>query len=226
MPNVAINAFLGNPELFYIHQEYFEKGIGAFDSTADAVNRIQPGIRWRGLGEIVRHLYLLKMRDDGDFDVRLLTRNLQLVNPTDRRTTFHLLKADIPQGASPSVRLDGSSVALQESSGSVRFDVTLEPHEHRNVEVSYGANQEPVVTDISKKSLPINLDRYLSDFRDMQLSRNHFGRLLQDLYYKQGIDNVEAILERRMIAVAILFTGVLILLFILRRTRRLRAGTR
>ena len=39
--NIAINAFLGNPQLFYVHQEFFEDKIDAFNATADEINRLE-----------------------------------------------------------------------------------------------------------------------------------------------------------------------------------------
>ncbi|WP_446744382.1 hypothetical protein [Silvibacterium acidisoli] len=226
MPNIAINAFLGNPQLFYIHQEYFEKGIGEFSSTAEAVNQLNPGIHWRSLGDIVHRLYLERIRDDGDYDVCLLSQNVRLVNPADRPVTFHLFRPNVPLDASPSVLLNGISIPLRKQPGQIGFDVTLGPREERTVDVSYYGDRRPGSVDVSKKSFLINLDRRLSDFRDMQLSRSRFGRRIQDLYYKQGIAGVEAVVERRFIALAILFTGGLLLLFVIRRSRRLKAGTR
>lgn len=226
MPNIAINAFLGNPQLFYIHQEYFEKGIGAFDSTADAVNQLEPGIHWRSLGDVIRRLYLMRMRDDGNYDVCLLSQNVRLVNPLDRRTTFHLFRQNVPPDANPSMLFDGISVPLQKQPGQIGLDVTLGPHEARNVEVAYSMGNKPASVDVSKKSFLINLDRRLSDFRDMQLSRSSFGRRIQDLYYKQGIAGMEAVVERRIVALVILFTCGIFLLFVIRWSRRIKAGAR
>ena len=61
---IAINDYLGNPLLFYAHSDFFAKGIGAFDDVADEANKVEPDTEWRSLGDIVRHLYLVKLRDD------------------------------------------------------------------------------------------------------------------------------------------------------------------
>ena len=85
---MAINAFLENPLLFYVHQEFFGNGIGAFNSIADQVNRIAPDTQWRNLGEISRHSYLMRLRQDGDYDVLALSANLVFTNPNDRAVTL------------------------------------------------------------------------------------------------------------------------------------------
>ena len=43
--------------------------IGAFNEVAHMVNEIEPDIQWRSLGDIARHLYLTRLREDGNYDV-------------------------------------------------------------------------------------------------------------------------------------------------------------
>lgn len=223
-PNMAIQAFLGNPQLFYIHQEFFEKGIDAFNSTADAVNKLEPDLHWSSLGDVVRHLYLLRQRDDGDYDVRLLSSHVELVNPTDHHVTFHLLRVGVPKDAKPIAFIEGMRTDVNLTSDELQLQVTLGPQEHRKVELYL---QDPYISgssNIVRTSLLINMDRWLSDFRDMQLSRSSLGRKIQDLYYRHGLDSVEGAFERRMLLLVSIFVGCLLVMLLVRRSRRVKVS--
>lgn len=63
---IATNLFLGNPILLWRDQDFFSAGISAFDYTASLINRIQPNIHWSSFGDIIRHLFLLRLRIDGN----------------------------------------------------------------------------------------------------------------------------------------------------------------
>ena len=47
---LAIDAFLGNPIMFYGHESLFNEGSGSFNRLADEVNSLQPDTRWCSLG--------------------------------------------------------------------------------------------------------------------------------------------------------------------------------
>lgn len=182
--NIAINAFLGNPQLFYVHQEVFEKGMDAFNPVADEVNRLEPTVKWTGLGDIVKHLYLIRERPDREYDVLALSPVLRLENPTSRRAIFHIRKPGVSDARS--VTVDGVAIAYADISGELRFDVVLEPNQRRNVEVTYGDRVNLAAVDTSKRSLTVTLDRRLSDFRDRTLSCSAAGQKIQLIYYKYG----------------------------------------
>jgi hypothetical protein len=182
--NIAINAFLGNPQLFYVHQEVFEKGIDAFNPVADEVNRLEPAVKWTGLGDIVKHLYLVRARLDSDYDVMALSPILQLENPTSRRMIFHVRKPG--DSDARGITLDGAAIPFAKTNGELHFDVVMEPNQHRNIEVMYGDAVNLAAVDTTKRSLAVACDRHLSDFRDRILSRSPAGQRIQFLYYKYG----------------------------------------
>ena len=222
--NIAINAFLGNPQLFYVHQEFFEDKIGAFNATADEINRQEPTIQWKSLGYIVRHLYLTRLRSDQDYDVLAISPNLELVNPTDRRVVFHVHKPEEPIPPS-SVAVNGSPISYHMAPNEIRFDVTLEPKQITDMEISYGRDATFTSADISKRSALIAMDRRLSDFRDRQLSRSTFGRKIQVVYYNYGLDRLERLIERSIVILVVMITGFVVLsLALARRKQRFTVG--
>jgi peptidoglycan/xylan/chitin deacetylase (PgdA/CDA1 family) len=217
--DIAINAFLGNPQLFYVHQEFFEDKIGAFNATADEINSLEPMVQWKSLGYIIRHLYLTRLRSDQDYDVLVISPNLELVNPTDRRVVFHVHKPEDPIPPS-SVVVNGSPISYQAALNEIRFDVILEPKQGTDVDISYGEDSTFVSADISKRSALITMDRRLSDFRDRQLSRSTFGRKIQFVYYNYGLDRLERLIERSIVILVVIITGYLLLSLALVRRKR------
>ena len=92
MPNptsfIAINEFLDNPLFFYGHQDLFANGIGAFDRVADEVNHIEPDTRWRSLGDMAKHLYMVRLRDDANYDVLAFSSTLDSGEHVETKFNF------------------------------------------------------------------------------------------------------------------------------------------
>jgi len=193
---LAVNSYLGNPLLFYEHQEFFHRGISAFNWVADEVNRIEPETQWRSLGYIVQHLYLLRLRRDQDYDVLAFSPNFHLTNPGGRSAIFHVRK---PENLTPPIRslfVDGEPFPYQVSRDEILLDVSLASRQSRRVEIAYVNDLDLANIDVSKKYLWGNIARRLSDFRDLRLSRSTLGRKLTDLYYAYRLDALELVFER------------------------------
>lgn len=182
-PDIAINAFLGNPQLFYVHQQFFHETIAAFNDIADYVNRLDRGVRWESLGHVSEHLYLLRARDDRDYDVLALSPRIGLANPSDRSVKVHIRRSETEAVSIGSVSVDGKSTNYAITPTGIEFVVTLEPNQIRNIEVEYKNSLSLASIDTSKRLLWINTLRRLSDVRDLWLSRNTVGRKLESAYY-------------------------------------------
>ena len=59
------------------------------------MNKREPATEWRSLGEIVRHLYVVKLRDDSNYDVLAFSNNIYLENMAGRSSTFYVQKQEI-----------------------------------------------------------------------------------------------------------------------------------
>jgi hypothetical protein len=172
---LAMDAFLGNPMFFYCHESYFADGIGAFDGLVDKVNRLQPDTEWRGLGFITQHLYLEKLRDDGNYDVQLLSSTASLTNDLNHDTVFYLEKQE--DGATPfKVMLGGQSQPYDFENGQLRLQVPVHAGATQLISIVYQNDFVLSKTDISKSSLRIAAIRHASDFRDDVVSRSAPGR--------------------------------------------------
>jgi hypothetical protein len=172
---LAIDAFLGNPILFYVHESFFAAGIGAFDNTAETINRLQPDTQWRSLGYIVQHLYLEKLRDDGNYDVQTYGGTIRLDNVHQRDTIFFVEK-DEDFSLPLTVLVDGQPYPYETSKVGLRIAVPIRAGASRGITIKYENDLNLAAIDISKKSLRFNAVRYLSDFRDNFVSKIALGR--------------------------------------------------
>jgi len=202
---LAVNAFLDNPLLFYCHQLYFAPGIGAFSAEADQVNKIQPDTRWRGLGEIVRHLYLVKLRDDDNYDVLSFAGNISLENPSLRDSLFYVRKEETDRPAA--VTVDGQSWPYSFQDGYLEMRVPVASGKTRAVTIIYGNTVESPAIGIEKDSFRVYCLRMASDFRDITLAKYAPGRVLISRYYEHGAPLTLVLLCALAIGVSCIFVA-------------------
>ena len=179
---IAIQEFLDNPLLFYCHHQEFSAGIGVFDRTADQVNRLEPDTYWRGLGEISKHLYLVKQRDDGEYDVFSFSNRISLENQSGRDATFYIRKPGADDGAA-TVMVDGHKESFRLREGYLEFHLSIPAGQSREIAIRYAASAAVITSDIGNRSLRTHFLRASSEFRDNVLYTSTSGRSLIHLYY-------------------------------------------
>jgi hypothetical protein len=191
MPNpngfLAINEFLDNPLFFYTHHDFFANGIDAFDSMADDVNRLEPNIRWRSVGDIVKHLYLVRLRDDSNYDVLSFSRSVDLDNTSGRGLVFYVKKPESGSQAITSVSVDGQHYPFQLEGGNLNLTVPVPAGGVRSIEIHYKNDFDLTSISTSTSTLRIYLVRKASDYRDITLSKYYLGRAFTHYYYKRGL---------------------------------------
>jgi hypothetical protein len=185
--DIAIDLFLDSPLLFYAHHDFFEDGIDAFNETAEIVNSIQPDIIWQSLGYICQHLYLEKLRDDGNYDVMAFTSNFILENTHQGGLTYFVRKEESFSIPIKKVTVDGQPCFYEKSDKFLLLEIFIPAGESRHIVIEYDNDLDISSIDISKKDPRVNRLRKLSDFRDMTLSKNIFGRLVISVYYDTGL---------------------------------------
>jgi peptidoglycan/xylan/chitin deacetylase (PgdA/CDA1 family) len=210
---LVVDAFLGNPMLFYVHQGFFASGIDAFNQTADTVNRLQPDTQWRSLGFITQHLYLEKLRDDGNYDVRAYAGMIHLENVHQRDATFFIEK-DEDFALPLTVRVDGQPYPYQRSGTRLRIELPVRAGMSSEITVNYENDLNLAAIDVSKTSLRINTIRQLSDFRDDVVSQTVLGRWFIRLYSQN-----EARWNGALLIVALLLIAMAVAWFVRRRKK-------
>jgi len=175
---LAVNAFLENPLLYYGHEYLFDNGIGAFNATADAVNELVPGVAWKDLTYIARHLYRLRIREDGNYDVELLSAEVDLENPSHREATFFVQKQENSIPPIASVSVEGQPALFRVSQGELTLSVRVPAGLSAHIQIAYENDLQTAPVDPGKTSLYVAFLRRASDFRDITLSRYAWGRSL------------------------------------------------
>jgi len=187
---LAVAAFLENPILLYGHEKLFAPGIGTFNGVADTVNAIQPDTRWRSLGEIAQHLYLLRLREDQNFDVHMYSSQARLENHSASDHLFFVRREETFRPEIKALTVDGQPHSFGRSGEHLTFSLAVPAGQSRLVEIDYENDFRLETTDISKDSLYVAALRRAADFRDMTLSRHPWGRAITDFYYSGNIDEL------------------------------------
>ncbi|HLH34450.1 MAG TPA: hypothetical protein VKX41_07235 [Alloacidobacterium sp.] len=216
---IAVTAFLDNPLLFYCHQIYFSLGIGAFDPVAEQVNRLQPDTRWRGIEDIVKHSYLVRTRDDGDYDVLTFASSICLENISARDSRFYVRRAETDRPAA--VTVDRHAWPYSLGGGYLETCIPVASGKSRLLSIVYGDPLQPPAADIQRRSLRVFFLRITSDFRDIILARCTPGRRLIHLYQTSG-----APVMLLLLCAAAGAAFFLLALWSLRKTIKKRAATR
>jgi hypothetical protein len=180
---VAIENFLDNPLFYYAHQDLFANGIDAFDGLADEVNRLEPDTKWRNVGDIVKHQYLLRLRKDSNYDVLALSSSLLLDNTFGRDLVFYVKRLEAGSTPIVSASVDGRPLPFQLNEGYLDLRVPVPAGQTRSIVIQYQSSQNFASISISKSSAYVYVLRTISDFRDTTLSRVQVGRAFTTLYY-------------------------------------------
>lgn len=214
---IAINEFLDNPVVFYAHHDFFAAGIDAFDRVADQVNKIQPNTQWGSVGDIAKHLYLVRLRADSEYDVRSFSNDLELNNDFGRESVFHIQRPESDPADIAQVSVEGRPAAYQVESGILQVVVKIPVGESRHVVIRYKNDLDLASVSISKRSLRIYLLRTVSDFRDITLSKFSAGRTFISYYYGGKLSSLTIILCGSVVIVLALFTAWCFLLIVRRK---------
>jgi hypothetical protein len=180
---VAIENFLDNPLFYYAHQDLFANGIDAFDGLADEVNKLEPDTKWRNVGDIVKHQYLLRLREDSNYDVLALSSSLLLDNTFGRDLVFYVKRLEAGSTPIVSASVDGRPLPFQVNEGYLDLRVPVPAGQTRSIVIQYQSSQNFASISISKSSPYVYVLRTISDFRDTTLSRVQVGRAFTTLYY-------------------------------------------
>jgi hypothetical protein len=184
---IAIDLFLDNPVLLMEHQNYFENGINRFNRIAEMINRIQPEVRWQSLGSIIQNYYLIKLRDDGNYDTLIFSNNVRLRNERNRDTIFFVTKEESNEVPIRRLRVDGADFFYEKENSSITLEIPITAGAVRHLVIEYENDLDFSSIDVSKSNFGVHILRRLSDFRDITLSKSGWGRALTNFYYGTNI---------------------------------------
>jgi hypothetical protein len=221
----AMEMFLGNPILLYGHHDLFQKGVDSFNRLAETINTLEPSVRWTTLGDVSRHLYLTRAREDGDLDVLALCRSIELKNPRARTETFHVHK---PESFSFPIRrltVDGAPFPFNKTAEGIDLVLEIPAGDKRSIDLEYENGFNGSSVEISKNSTRTKILRGLSDFRDIRLSSFALGRAAVKLFYGSGAYRYSKG-TLILFGLIVLVITVVLLWLLFRLIRRIRARRR
>jgi hypothetical protein len=215
---IAVSQFLGNPLFFYEHADYFADGVNAFDQVADTVNSTEPATKWRNLGEIVNHFYLLRRREDAKYDVRSFSGNICLENPGATTRTYLFEKPETGEDAIESATVDGKTYPYSLHDGQLGMSVDVAPGATSCIAINYANDLQSAPISPSHDSVMAYLLRMGSDFRDVYLAKSPVGIAAIHFYYDHELKPWEVV----GCCIILIGAGAIILIFFKRRSRASR----
>ncbi|MEZ4621709.1 MAG: hypothetical protein R2867_40260 [Caldilineaceae bacterium] len=161
----AQNLFLHKPILLSSHSNpMFRSNIAAFNPVADAINTLSPGIQWEDLGDVLKQMYLQKLRDDGNIDVMMQVNNILLTNETGQSATYQIAKEETLNVPIRQVTVDGRPVNYTVANDLLRLTLTLSAHTTANILVDY--DEETVISASAIENEPAAGEAWIDEWEE------------------------------------------------------------
>jgi hypothetical protein len=173
---IALLFFLEKPVLFYTHQDFFYANIAAFNSLAEYLNWFSRGkLQWMDLDELCRNMFMQRRREDGGYDLRLLTRRTSIKNSQNHDFIFRVQEVGTGINGIKRVVI-GKEIYYTDFERHLRRQRVIRAGDTLEIEINYEGSGPIASAQIDKTEIKIYTIRLLSDFRDLVLSRNGMGR--------------------------------------------------
>jgi hypothetical protein len=134
--------FVDKPTLFCTHpysgDDFGRFGMSAFNTTADQINATWGGVEWRSLGDIVRHLYLEKVEDDGSIEVQFYSNFTIFSNESPEERSYHLTKVETGNVPIKSLTVNGYEFPYKVADGLLVLDVKAPARSSFELRIVYG----------------------------------------------------------------------------------------
>jgi hypothetical protein len=145
-------------------------------------------VEWVNLKTISQYAYLIKKRNDGNFDIFSYSKNFILENTTHIPITYYITKEESQNPKIRTVLIDNLQFNdYNLLNGYISLNITIPPFEKRQITIEYQNNFDPSHFDISKVNFSVSIIRHLSDFRDNVLSKIKISSYFIDLYYDHNL---------------------------------------
>jgi hypothetical protein len=183
---IRMRLFLDLPVMLYTHHDFFEGGIGNFNSIAMMVNQIQPKIAWTSLGEVAANLYLQRRLNKQEIEVIAFSPLVILRNTFEEPMQWIVKKRE--DGVVPIKRVLVNDIehAFSHDDSYVNIKVLIEPGIEKKVVIQYNDLEESVNFAHAKIKMDAIAIRKLTDLRDNYLYRLPLGSSIIAIIYKMG----------------------------------------
>jgi hypothetical protein len=170
---MAFDGLLGKPCFLVAHHDIFQNHGRDLIEFIARLNALKWSLRWRPLGEAIRHSFKVQNQDDGISVVKMFADQLMLeVSNTEPRDVL-FVKEERDADCVRAVTINQVPVAFHCEGKYLVWDARLRPRERADVRIIYSNNLDLVPTNNNLGyRTKAALRRYLSEVRDNYLSRS------------------------------------------------------
>jgi len=171
--NMGFDGLLGKPCFLVAHHDIFrEHGRDLVEFIAQ-LNTLKWNLRWRPLGEAIRHSYKAYNQDGGSRVVQMFAEQLVLENSSAESQDILFVKEESDGDCVRAVSVNQASVAFHHEGNYLTWEAKLRPRERADVQIAYSNNLAlaPTHNNLGYRTKAA-LRRYLSEVRDNYLSRS------------------------------------------------------
>lgn len=179
----AQNLFLHKPILLSSHSNpMFRSGMDAFNHVADQINELAPDIQWADLGNVLKRMYLLKLRDDGDMDVMMQTNNILLTNQAEQTKTYWIVKEETLNVPIRQVTVNGMPTSYTVADGLLQLGLTLPTGAAADIMIDY--DETSIVAASSPVVEPLEGEEWIEEWEEEDAREDEDLRFERELSIK------------------------------------------
>lgn len=170
----CLDAFLNKPVLSVEHHGFFKPGCKPIESFVQRLREMKTDLTWTGLSSALMHSTIEKRLNDGTQMCRLYCRKAIIFNRLSHAQSYRIVRQEEDPSAIAEVRVDGVRVTHRTDPEGLVFDIEVEGHGRRSIEVVYRpADWTATGTHTSMSyALQVWWRRTLSELRDNYLCKN------------------------------------------------------
>jgi hypothetical protein len=172
LANFALDLILGKPCLIVTHHQYFQHGLNPLRSTVEALNAIEPGLRWTNLEQGILSTYSVSSSRDARMSIRLFSASTVCSPQTEGTVNVSKAETD-PAGLE--VFVDDRRLAASSANGDLQFSLNGAGNRAIRIDIRSAVPPAPQPEQSRKYRLKVTARRYLTEVRDNYLCR--FPRL-------------------------------------------------
>jgi len=164
--NFAFDLLLGKPCLIVTHHADFQDGGRDVVDFIDRLNSLPFPLVWRGLGDVVRHAYQQRLREDGTYQIRMWGGEILIPNPAAHTHHFVVEKRERTPEGIERVDVSGRPVAFHLDGGQMRFELEVGPKQAARIRIAYRDTFGAPPKAAWSAQFKVAARRYLSEGRD------------------------------------------------------------
>jgi hypothetical protein len=183
LADLAFDLFLGKPAVLVEHHGYFRDGYADIRDFMNRLNALSSDLHWMGIGEVVRHTYLLRSTSPFSVECRIFANRQCIENPSKVEKRIVIFKAEDGETPIKKVTVGGKHYPYVIENGQMRLEVDVPPTSALKIAIDYSCerkNRNNIAQNSLKQSVKVYLRRHLSEVRDNYLSKHE--RLLSIAY--------------------------------------------